>query len=591
MGDLAGVGLSPLLKELNRKGLTGILTLKKGKVKKSIFMRDGSPIFASSNLKKDRIGEMLVAKGIISQEQLEEALREIKETGKRMGAVLVEKKWLGAEQLFEVVRDQVLSIIYSVFTWGEGEYHFRKDDLSGDEVINTKLNLGLVIFDGFKLEYSHDKLIKALSSINAILDHHPKTKFPIKSFIDESRDANILQLIDGARSFREIMNESGQLQEEVEQVIFGLLQMKVIRVTGEKEPQDLPAVESVPDSLGGDIFGEESEDENVTTSYKFESTKPAGSKVIRAGETVSETPSPALDMGDFGDATQPDATPDPFSDTQEINQGLDDLFSADTPDGTDPPKVDDPLAAFLDSPEESIAAPVATAAAPEPEKSIEEQVAERMARIGEQTLYERLEIDVDADRAEVVEAYSDLSGKFNPRNHQSDEVEFVESLTALYNHILDAYRILVQDETEQVYKRAIESAPDPVSGHKQFCQSHAKKLFLQAKKAYREGKHREAFEDMLRATRFDATQAEYLTGLGICYVTKMDGMPVDIYRSQKSFREAMEISPYEPRNYFYMGVILRIQGYNDHARKYLERAVQLKPDYSQAQNELSALGG
>jgi Domain of unknown function (DUF4388) len=583
MGDLAGVGLSPLLKELNRKALTGILTLKKGKVKKSIFLRDGLPIFASSNLKKDRIGEMLVAKGIISQEQLEDALKEIKETGKRMGAVLVEKKWLGAEQLFEVVRNQVISIIYSVFQWGEGEYHFRKDDLAGDEVINTKLNLGLVIFDGFKLDYTHDKLIKALSSVNSILADHPKTKFPVSSFVDESQDIAILQLIDGKRSFREIMNESGRLQEEVEEAIFGLLQMKCIRITGEKAPADIPAAEPVPDSLSIDL---PSEEENITTSYKFEATKPAGSKVTKDGETVSETPAPDFQM----DATPQEATPDPFSDTQGIDQGLNDLFSGDTPDGTDPPGADDPLAAFLDAPDEPQAAPAMDMAAPAPEKSIEEQIAERMAKIGQQTLFERLEIDPDANRAEVVEAYGEISGKFNPRDHQSDNVEFVESLTTFYNHVLDAYRILVQDETEQAYVQALESAPDPVTGHNQFCQSHAQKLFVQAKQAYREGKYREAFEDMLRSTRFDSANAEYLTGLGICYVTQIEGMQVDIYRSQKSFRDAMEISPYEPRNYFYMGVILRIQGYNDHARKYLERAIQLKPDYPQAQSELSVLG-
>ena len=45
---------------------TGVLVVRSGEITKNIFLESGSVIFASSNDRNDRLGEMLVRRGILS---------------------------------------------------------------------------------------------------------------------------------------------------------------------------------------------------------------------------------------------------------------------------------------------------------------------------------------------------------------------------------------------------------------------------------------------------------------------------------------------------------------------------------------------
>jgi type IV pilus assembly protein PilB len=54
-----------------------------------------------------RIGELLVGRGLVSDEQVSEALGLQEETGERMALIMVDKGWLEEQELFEVLSDQL----------------------------------------------------------------------------------------------------------------------------------------------------------------------------------------------------------------------------------------------------------------------------------------------------------------------------------------------------------------------------------------------------------------------------------------------------------------------------------------------------
>ncbi len=55
---------------------------------------------------KPRIGELLVSRGLISNEQLEDALEQQKATGVRLGDIILARGWLTTFQLYEALTDQ-----------------------------------------------------------------------------------------------------------------------------------------------------------------------------------------------------------------------------------------------------------------------------------------------------------------------------------------------------------------------------------------------------------------------------------------------------------------------------------------------------
>jgi hypothetical protein len=113
---------------VRRRTATGVLTLRAGAVTKSIYVKEGQIIFATSTEPHDRLGEILVKSGKITRDHLEQALQIYQKSGglKKLGAILVEKGFLPPKELFDGLKIQVKEIILSLFLWSSGEYRFEE---------------------------------------------------------------------------------------------------------------------------------------------------------------------------------------------------------------------------------------------------------------------------------------------------------------------------------------------------------------------------------------------------------------------------------------------------------------------------------
>lgn len=128
-GRLQDVALTDLLQNLLSAKATGILTLQHNGREKSIYIQGGNIVFAASNLPEDRLGNILVDAGQLTQAQVEAALKFKGATRKKFGAIIVELGFLAPKELFDGLKLQVKEIIYSLFRWEEGAYHFTPGDL------------------------------------------------------------------------------------------------------------------------------------------------------------------------------------------------------------------------------------------------------------------------------------------------------------------------------------------------------------------------------------------------------------------------------------------------------------------------------
>lgn len=147
--NLDKVYLSEILEHLQSTRATGILTLEQDNRVKSIYLKEGQIVFASSNLEADRLGEMLLRAGKLSYQQHEGSVKMLKTTGKRLGAVLVELGFLTPKGLFEGLKYQVLEILYSLFLWKEGRYRFAPGELPR-QVIPLEIELLTLITEAIK---------------------------------------------------------------------------------------------------------------------------------------------------------------------------------------------------------------------------------------------------------------------------------------------------------------------------------------------------------------------------------------------------------------------------------------------------------
>ncbi len=128
-GELSESSLVDLMEPLLVSGLVGTLALRQDGVVKALFVKQGELVFATSTLRSDRLGEVLMRKGMISESALEAATKSMRETGNREGETLVELGILTPKALFEGLKLQVEEIIVSAFQWDQGTFRFIEGPL------------------------------------------------------------------------------------------------------------------------------------------------------------------------------------------------------------------------------------------------------------------------------------------------------------------------------------------------------------------------------------------------------------------------------------------------------------------------------
>ena len=78
-GSLAQFNVADLAAELHLTGRTGILRLSQAGIKKSIYFKSGRIVFVHSSVKHERLGEVLLRLGKITEEEFAQVSAEIEE--------------------------------------------------------------------------------------------------------------------------------------------------------------------------------------------------------------------------------------------------------------------------------------------------------------------------------------------------------------------------------------------------------------------------------------------------------------------------------------------------------------------------------
>jgi hypothetical protein len=165
-GKLEELALPDLLTSICASGETGVLRLTRHGIAKMIYIQEGRIVFATSTDPDDRLGELLLRKGLLSIQHVEEASVRLSER-KRLGTLLVEMGYLKAEELVRAVVEQVKEIVFDLFRWYDGEYLFMKGALPSREVITLRLSTAEVILGGIQRIDRWSRVVRGLGGLES----------------------------------------------------------------------------------------------------------------------------------------------------------------------------------------------------------------------------------------------------------------------------------------------------------------------------------------------------------------------------------------------------------------------------------------
>src|SRR5881275_2217852 len=128
-GTLKDFSLADIFQLIGLQRKTGVLTLRTKEDAVTVTFLDGKVVGADSQSHRleNRLGHVLMKSGMLTQDQLGRALEIQKETLQRLGFILTHYQIISNDSLKQALQLQILQIVYRLFRWKDGEYHFSQE--------------------------------------------------------------------------------------------------------------------------------------------------------------------------------------------------------------------------------------------------------------------------------------------------------------------------------------------------------------------------------------------------------------------------------------------------------------------------------
>jgi Domain of unknown function (DUF4388) len=236
-GRLSDVGLPSVLALLQESGRTGVLSLVNAGVRKSVYFLDGKLVFAGSSLSQDRLGEVLLRGGRISADEYLRLSQRIR-GGQRLGKALVEGGILSPKDLWWAIEQQVKEIVWSIFNWEDGYFHFEDDELPRREKITFELDVEKLVVEGIRRSEGTGAIREHFISTDCVVELTDKLS-PVEL---EPHEKHVRSLVDAKRTIAEICQESEIGESETRKVLHSFLAVSVMRSRG---PRQAPLSQSL----------------------------------------------------------------------------------------------------------------------------------------------------------------------------------------------------------------------------------------------------------------------------------------------------------------------------------------------------------
>ena len=268
-GTIKDFGLPDIFQLIGLQRKTGLLTLKHEKENVTVTFESGQVVMADSAAKRleDRLGNVLVKQGKLSKEKLDEALQTQKATLQRLGHILTTGNYITPKDLKDALQVQVSQIVFRVFRWRDGEYHFEPSDTVDFDRDNfIPMSADFILMEGIRMVDEWPIIEKKIPSMDIVFrtvvdpslievaggtgggvedvlaGMAAETKRSAASSASKIRltpeEERIYRKVDGTRTVQGVIDSTGGGEFEVCRILFDLLNRNIIAPVGRGPTRD-----------------------------------------------------------------------------------------------------------------------------------------------------------------------------------------------------------------------------------------------------------------------------------------------------------------------------------------------------------------
>ena len=222
-GSLKEASLPDVLQLLAMGQKTGCLSIADRSNFGYIYFEKGRISYASIVNRRDRLGDILVKHGKITEEQLDAAIhKQGKQRDKKLGQILVSQDVITQEDLERYMRVQIEESVYYLFTWTQGTFNFEAEVRPEQQDFLVSINPESLLLEGARRVDEWSLIEKKIPSFDLIFIVD-RDRLAISEAKLTDAQQRLLPLLDGSRDVNQVIEDSGLGEFEIGKALYGLI--------------------------------------------------------------------------------------------------------------------------------------------------------------------------------------------------------------------------------------------------------------------------------------------------------------------------------------------------------------------------------
>lgn len=231
-GTLSTMRITELLKWVGDFEKSGMLEVERNQICRRVRFVEGKIVACSSQDPPARFGQMLLSDGVITKEQLAEALTLQKSRGGRLGSVLCQMGLLEEDEEQRRITAKAQENIYGLFDWTDAAFRFVSDAEPHEYEMPIEIDLEEVVARGTQRRSELDQVRIVFDNSGIILS---RTAEPIPGRITHNAQAmRIVGSVDGERSLAEVLLHCHTTEHTALKFLHTLHDIGIVEITGLK---------------------------------------------------------------------------------------------------------------------------------------------------------------------------------------------------------------------------------------------------------------------------------------------------------------------------------------------------------------------
>jgi DNA-binding response OmpR family regulator/curved DNA-binding protein CbpA len=526
-GDIKDKSFAELLAEVHRWSATGALLLRRDKVKKIVYFRNGLPMSVKSNLLSECLGRVMVKERMISEDECEESLKRMKSSGRQQGTVLVEMGCISPHNLNYGLNLQLRTKMLEIFSWQEGEYQFNPKVAPPAETVALDMSTAAVIYEGVKRGYDDGRVAKALGEVGALFVRPSANPlFALQDIGLGEEEQEIMRACDGRKSIADLRKLAAMAPADTDRLIYAMRCAQMIELTAE-------AIKGTPPPL------------------------PRMSREIPKQTLLPDVPAPQAVAAAKAVAAEPRAP--------VIAQAASPML----PEITD---VHD----FLP---------------PEDDTHVREHLLAKAAAFKKMDFFGILGVPTTASDDDIARGYFALAGEYHPDKFAGSPSAEVRALAnEIYGLLGTAFETLREPKNREAYLGDVNTGEHKREANEEVDRMLAAEAkFKKGQELVKANAFDDAHQLFQAAIELYGQEGEFHAYLGWTQFQRNPEDKANAKASLKVLERAVELNPGLDRTYLFAGQIYKALGKPDRAEKQFEKALECNPSCYEALHELSIL--